>query len=219
MAKIFPSLIAADLMNLRAEIEALNPHCEGYHLDVMDNHFVPNLTWGAQFINAIAKTTSRPALVHLMVDDPTNWIEKFTLPAHSSIEIHVESAGQTRKNLQRIRDLNLSPGIVINPKTEIEVIFPYLDLVDSVLLMSVEPGFSGQAFIPKVIEKIEPLVGYRETKGLKFEIGMDGGIGKENIADLTKRRIDFFGVGSGIFGQPNRVKALKELQQLAITSQ
>ena len=214
MSKIYPSLIAADLMNLRAEIQNLDTECDGFHLDVMDNHFVPNLTWGPDFINQIANTTQKPLWVHLMVDDPTDWIEKFNLPSHSTIEIHIESEGHVRQNLQRIKERHLNAGIVLNPKTKVETIFPHLDLVDSVLIMSVEPGFSGQDFIPSVTEKIKSLIGYQQQDGIKFDIGMDGAIGPKNIANLQQKKVDWFAIGSSIFNQPNRVKALRELKQL-----
>jgi len=214
MAEIYPSLISGDLMNLRAEIEALDPHCDGYHIDVMDYHFVPNLTWGPQFIDQIANTTHKPLWVHLMVDDPTNWTKKLVLPPHSTIGIHIESEGEVRRNLQRIKERHFNAALVLNPKTSVEAIFPYLDLVDAVLLMSVEPGFSGQEFLPSVAEKIKPLVGYQQEGEIKFKIGMDGGINLQNIAELKEKGIDWFAVGSSIFTQPNRVKALKDLLKL-----
>ena len=217
MAKIFPSLIAADLMNLRREMEILDPHCDGYHLDVMDNHFVPNLTWGAQFINAIASTTAKPLWVHLMVDDPTKWIEILTLTPHSTITFHVESAGQIRKNIERLKEKNIHPGLALNPQTPIETVFPFLDAIDSILVMSVEAGFSGQSFIPKTIEKLKPLVGHKQTNDLKFSIGMDGGITKNNIGDLAQKGVDWFAVASSIFSMPNHVKAIEELRSMITT--
>jgi len=215
MAEIYPSLIAGDLMNLRKEIQTLDPEADGYHIDVMDYSFVPNLTWGPEQINQIADSTEKPLYVHLMVDDPTNWIEKFSLPSHSTLGIHIESKGEIRKNLLRIKDKHLQASVVVNPETNIDLIFPYLDIIDSVLLMSVQPGFSGQPFLPSVIEKLDPLLGYRQTDSLKFKIGMDGGINKKNIMDLKKRQVDWFAVGSAIFDAPNRLKALRELKKLA----
>lgn len=211
MAQLFPSLISADLMNLRAALQALDPHCDGYHLDVMDNHFVPNLTWGPQFINAIANTTAKPLLVHLMVDDPTDWLKKFTLPDHSTIIIHIESKGQIRKNLARIKEQHINAGLALNPQSSVQTLFPFLDIVDSVLIMSVEPGFSGQAFIPEVIDKLDPLRSYRETKGLKFIIGMDGGIDAHNIGQLANKGVERFSIASALFDQPNHLKALQQL--------
>lgn len=215
MADVFPSLIAADLMNLRGEIETLDPHCNGYHIDVMDGQFVSTITWGPLFISAIGRTTTNPLLVHLMVADPTDWIKTLTLPPNSSISFHIESGGNIIRNLERIREKRLKPIIAINPKTPIETIFPYLDIIDSILLMSVEPGFSGQTFLPEVMEKIKPLLGSRQTNGTTFSIGMDGGINKENIRDLAQHGVDWFAVGSAIFAQPNQVKALEELKKLA----
>lgn len=211
---IFPSLISADIMNLRGEIEKLDPHCDGYHIDVMDNQFVPNLTWGSQFVNAIANTTQKPLFVHLMVKDPTNWIDELNLTQHSSIVIHIESEGIARKNLMRIKERYLNAGIALNPQSSVETIFHVLDLVDSVLLMSVEPGLSGQTFLPEVLKKIDPILGYRQAQGLKFHLAMDGGIGQNNIARLALLGVEQFGIASAIFDEPNQLKALKELYAL-----
>ncbi len=216
MATIYPSLISSDIMNLRRVIELLDPHCDGYHLDVMDNHFVPNLTWGTQFINAIARETSKPLLVHLMVDDPTNWIKKLSLNPHSTISMHIESKGQVRRNIEQIRERNIHPNLAVNPNTEIQAIFPYLDAIDSVLIMSVKPGFSGQSFIKGTEEKLKPLIATRQTQGLNFSIGMDGGINKENIKDLANQGVELFGIASAIFDQPNYVKALNDLQKTIV---
>jgi len=216
MIKIHPSLISADLMNLRSAIQLLDPHTDGYHIDIMDNHFVPNLTWGAQFVNAIAQETAKPLTVHLMVDNPTNWIDKFTINDHSSIIIHIESKGEIRKNLETIRKRKHHPGISLNPKTPVEQIFPVLDLVDTVLIMTVEPGFSGQSFIKGTEKKVEPLVGYKQTNGLNFSIGMDGGVNKENIKLLIEKGVDWFGIASAIFNQPNYVKAFQELKKIVV---
>ena len=213
MPQLFPSLIAADLLNLRHEIELLEPHCDGFHVDIMDNHFVPNLTLGPAFVDAITATTAKPLWVQLMVTDPTEWIERLVLPANSCISIHFESEGQLRRNLTRMKEKNLLASIAINPETPVEQILHVLDLVDVVLLMSVNPGFSGQAFMPEVADKIKPLLGYRQTNGLKFIIGMDGGVGKENIGDLASKGVEWFSVGSAIFGHPNSVKAIKELRE------
>lgn len=209
---VFPSLIAADLLNLRRELEVLAPHAPGYHIDIMDNHFVPNLTWGLMFVDAIAKESAKPLWVHLMVDDPTRWIEQLNLPANSTVGIHIESRGQVRHNLEHIKARGMHAGIVLNPQTKVETIYPILDLIDQVLIMSVEPGFSGQDYLPEVESKIDALVTEREVRACNYLIGMDGGITTDNIARLADAGVDWFAAGSAIFGKNNRVKALGELE-------
>jgi ribulose-phosphate 3-epimerase len=215
MARIFPSLTAADQLNLEREIKLLEPYCEGFHLDVMDNHFVPNITWGADTVNAIARLTDRILWVHLMVDNPAEFMKTLALPAGSIVTIHREAIGNNINILNRIKEKDWVPGIVISPKTPVEEIFPLLDVLHHVTIMSVEPGFAGQQFLPSAIEKIEHLIGYRETSGLKFEIALDGGINEHNIADLSQRGVDVFGVASAIFGKQDPVTALQHLQKLA----
>jgi ribulose-phosphate 3-epimerase len=181
----------------------------------MDNHFVPNMTWGADTVNAIADVTNRSLWVHLMVDKPDVFLEILSLREHSILTFHIETINDNAKTINRIKEKNLVPGIAISPKTPVEEIFPLLDVVHHVTVMSVEPGFAGQQFLPSALAKIEQLVAYRQTSGLTFEIAVDGGINETNIADLTKRGADLFGVASAIFGKPDPVAALKNLQKLA----
>ncbi len=214
MPTIFPSLISADLLNIRGEIKKFDPHCSGYHLDIMDNHFVPNLTWGASFINAIAKETQRILWVHLMVDNPHNWIETLALPPGSIVSFHFELTEEKIKLIKNIKEKKWLVSITINPKTPVDVIFPLLNLLDHVLIMSVKPGFPGQSFISSVVNKIDPLIGYRQTSDLDFKIGIDGGVNKSNIAMLAQKGIDHFAISAGIFYQPNPLAALRELQKI-----
>jgi ribulose-phosphate 3-epimerase len=211
---VFPSLIAADLLNLRRELETLAPYALGYHIDIMDNHFVNNLTWGDMFVDAIAKESQKPLWIHLMVDKPEQWIEKLHLPAHSTVSIHIESGIPVRHNLLKIKTQGFAPSLAVNPETPIETVFPYLDLVDLVLIMSVEPGHSGEPYLPKVESKIDALVSERESRGLKCLLGMDGGISVDNIGRLAHKGVDWFAAASAIFGKENRVKALEELMGL-----
>ncbi|TET05756.1 ribulose-phosphate 3-epimerase [Candidatus Dependentiae bacterium] len=214
MAVIYPSLIAADLLNLQEEIKKLDPYCQGYHLDIMDNHFVPNLTFGSAFVNAIAQVTYKKIWVQLLVDKPENWIDQFFLPIDSIITFHIESSQEIRRTIDHIKKKKWLPSIAINPKTEVEILFPYLDRLSQVLIMSVVPGFSGQEFLPDVISKVDRLVSYRQTSGLPFVISMDGGINKNNIRMLKEHGVDIFAVGSGIFKSEDPVATLKELNTL-----
>jgi len=214
MAHIFPSLIAGNLLNLQKEIKTLDSHVDGYHLDIMDNHFVPNLTWGPMFINAIARATYRTLWVHLMVDNPMDWTSLLFLPPGSIYTFHLEAKKEIPKLIKQIKEKKWLVSIAINPKTSVEEIFPLLNILDQVLIMSVEPGFSGQNFLPKVIEKIERLAAYRDTSGSTFHISVDGGIDKDNISMLAKKGVNDFAIANGIFKAANSIMRLQELKNL-----
>lgn len=214
MPAIYPSLIAADLLNLQNEIARLGPYCDGYHIDVMDNHYVPNLTMGPDFVNAIARIAPKPVWVHLMVDKPENLMERLILPPGSILTIHFEKIEEILHIIKHIKEKKWMPGIAIKPKTPVDEIFPLLDKIHQVTIMSVEPGFSGQPFLKSTVTKIEPLIGYRATGKLKFRIAMDGGIGPNNIVELTQKGVDDFVIGAGLFRQPDPVFALQELKRI-----
>ena len=215
MISIYPSLISADLLNLQKEIKNLEPYCAGFHIDIMDNHFVPNLTWGQMFVDAIGKITDKPLWVHLMVDNPSIFVDSLVLNANSILTFHIESVSDVKKISARIENKNIIPSIAISPKTPVEKIFPFLNLVHHVLIMTVEPGFSGQDFLQSSVSKIDTLFAYCQFNGLKVKIGVDGGVGRENIGELAKKGVDSFAIGSGIFGYENRVEAIKKLYDLA----
>jgi len=215
MLRIFPSLISSDLLNLERTIKQLDPHCPGYHIDIMDDHFVPNLTWGHQFANAIDKATPKTVWVHLMIQNTQSMISRLDLKPSSMVTIHTENNGDIARSVSLIKDNNWLPGIAISPKTGAADIFKFLNHdIDHVLIMSVEPGFSGQEFIPATADKIEPLIEFRKKFGLTFTIGIDGGIHAGNIAELAKRGVESFGVASGIFAHKNPVEALQNLSNL-----
>jgi len=214
MKAIYPSLMAADLMNLQSEINRLDNYCAGYHIDIMDGQFVPNITFGSATANSIAQSTYKKTWVQLLVERPEDWLDKLFLPAGSIVSFHIESEGEKIKTINRIKEKNWEPSIAISPKTNVDETFTYLNLISQVLVMSVTPGFSGQPFLPDMTSKVDRLVGYRETSGLEFRIGMDGGIDKENIVMLKDHGVDDFVVGSGIFDNDDPVAALKELDSL-----
>lgn len=214
MAHIFPSLISADPLNLQKEIELLDPHTDGYHLDIMDNHFVPNLTWGPMVVNAISNTTRRKLWVHLMVDNPMEWDTLLFMPPGSIFSFHFETKKEISKLIKKIKEKKWEASLAINPKTPVEEIFPILGVLDQVLLMSVEPGFSGQSFLKDVMEKLDKLSAYRQTSGSNFRIGMDGGINSQNITQLAQMGVDDFAIAAGIFDQADHAVALQELKKL-----
>ncbi len=215
MATIFPSLISADILNLQKSIKQLDPHCQGYHLDIMDDHFVPNLTWGPQFINAIANVTQRQLWVHLMVDNPHSWLDRLLLPPGSIISFHIEETKEKFHLINHIKEKKWRPSIAVKPKTAITDVYPYFDVIDHILLMSVEPGFSGQPFLPEVITKVDELRRYCQTAGLNITVGMDGGINQSNIGPLLQKDVDHIAVAAGIFHQDDPVAALKQLANMS----
>ncbi len=215
MIRIYPSLISANLLNLEHEIKLLEPHCDGFHLDIMDNHFVPNLTFGIDMIQAISKTTHKQLWVHLMVDQPNTWIESLQLPEQTILSFHIESTNKTSELIKRIKEKKWLTSIAINPKTNVDEIFPYLHLIDQVLIMSVEPGFSGQRFLEPTIDKIAPLIKRQTAQKLTFSIGFDGGITPENIGLLAQKGVTDFAAASTIFNNPHPIEALEQLRKRA----
>jgi ribulose-phosphate 3-epimerase len=214
MSAIYPSLISADQQNLAHIIKDLDPYVAGYHLDVMDNHFVPNLTWNAHAVNTIAQLTNHSAWVHLMVINPIDWIDTLTLKPHSIVSFHAEALHNSPTEIiAAIKKKGWHASVAINPNTSVESIFPLLPLVDQVLIMSVQPGFSGQSFIADVVDKLKPLIEYRTSHNVSFRIGMDGGINENNIEMLARNGVDDFAIASGIFAHPNPVAALELLNK------
>lgn len=216
MATIYPSLIGSDQLNLKNTITLFDPLVVGYHLDVMSTDFVPKtaLVWEPSIINSIAEMTKRQVWVHLMADNPQKWINLFNLPNGSTFCFHFEAIGQNVNLIKQIKEKNWKVSIAINPETSVEKIFPLLNLLDQIVIMSVEPGFVGQPFISSVVNKIDPLIGYRASSNLNFTIAMDGGINKDNIKELAEKGVDNFAVSSAIFGQPDPVAAFEELKEL-----
>lgn len=213
--RIYPSLISADLLQLQKTIEQLNPYCPGYHLDVMDNHFVPNLTWGPAFINAIAAAAPNKIMwVHIMVDNPEAWPDLLQLPPKSILSFHIESIKNFSNLINNIHAKKWRASVTISPKTPVAEILDLLPTIDQVLVMSVVPGFSGQQFIKDTHIKVQQLVEHRTKNNLNFSIGIDGGITAHNIGELAQWGVDEFAAAASIFHQPNPVAALQQLNTL-----
>ncbi|MBU1007915.1 ribulose-phosphate 3-epimerase [Candidatus Dependentiae bacterium] len=214
--KIFPSLISGDILNIERMILTFDDKCDGYHIDVMDDHFVPNLTWGPVFINAIGKSTCRPLHIHLMVSDPEKWLDRITLKKTDTFIFHHESFFHVDALLvfiKKLRKLSCAIGVAVDPSTPIKRVTPYLSEIDHLLLMSVKPGFSGQEFMPEVLEKVGYLVEQRERLKANFSIGMDGGIGLKNIKTIADFGVDCVGIASAIFAAHDPIRALAGLYE------
>jgi ribulose-phosphate 3-epimerase len=199
--KIAPSILSADFANLQDEIKAVEDAKVDYiHIDVMDGHFVPNITIGPPIVNAVRRVTTLPLDVHLMIESPENFIPAFAKAGSDIITVHIETCKHLHRTIQRIKELGIKAGISLNPSTPLKLLDHILEDVDLVLIMSVNPGFSGQEFIKSSLRKVEGLRKRLDTEGLKAELEIDGGIKVLNIAEASRAGADVFVAGSAIFG-------------------
>jgi len=207
---IAPSLLSADFSRLAEEIwDVEKAGCDVLHIDVMDGHFVPNLTIGPLVVSALRKVTKLPLDVHLMIDAPSRYIAEFRKAGADWITIHIEAENGIRETLREIKKLGAKAGISLRPKTAVETILPYLSELDLVLVMSVEPGFGGQLFMPEMMEKVKVL--RPKFQGL---ISVDGGIGAGNASQALAAGADILVAGSAVFGKADRVKAIREFREI-----
>tara|TARA_B100000242_G_C42903718_1_gene419085 strand:- start:115 stop:774 length:660 start_codon:yes stop_codon:yes gene_type:complete len=202
--QISPSILSADFSQLGNEIKRLeNAGADMIHVDVMDGHFVPNLTIGPSVIQAIKKDSSIPFDVHLMISPVHKYIESYAKAGADVITIHPETTDNLEDSINKIKQLKKKVGISLNPKTKIEIIEKFLDKLNLILIMSVNPGFGGQKFMPKVLEKVEKLDKIRKDKGLNFEIEIDGGIDFENSKLAINSGVDILVSGTTVFKSNN----------------
>ena len=214
MIKIAPSILAADFSKLGQEVlEVEQAGADWIHIDVMDGHFVPNISFGAVVVDALRPLTNLPLDVHLMIENPDRYIEDFANAGADYITVHVEAAPHLHRTIQLIRSLGVKPGVVLNPHTPVETIQHVLEDIDLVLFMTVNPGFGGQKFIHSVVPKIEQLSQIIRERGLDIEIQIDGGINEETIVPCEKAGANVFVAGSAIYSQKDRAAALQGIKQ------
>ena len=207
---IAPSLLSADFSRLAEEVRDVEKAgCDALHIDVMDGHFVPNLTIGPLVVSAIRKVTKLPLDVHLMIDAPSRYISEFRKAGADWITVHIEAEKDVSGTLREIKKLGAKAGLSLRPKTAVETILPYLPELDLVLVMSVEPGFGGQSFMPEMMEKVKVL--RPKFQGL---ISVDGGIGAGNASQALEAGADILVAGSAVFGKSDRVKAVQEFREI-----
>ena len=212
MKKILPSILSADFANLERDIKELeNIGIDMFHIDVMDGNFVPNISFGFPIIEAIRPKTDKIFDCHLMIANPENYVEQFCKIGCDMISFHIEATNHADRLIQVIKDNGKKAGIVLNPQTSLESIKYLLPKVDYVLIMTVNPGFGGQKFIPEMLEKIEELAKIREEKNYNFLIEVDGGINVETSKACRDKGADLLVCGSFLFGASDKEKTLGEL--------
>ena len=212
MKKILPSILSADFANLERDIKELESiGVDMFHIDVMDGNFVPNISFGFPIIESIRPKTDKVFDCHLMIANPENYVEQFCKVGCDMVSFHIEATNHADRVIQVIKNNGKKAGIVLNPQTSIESIKYLLPKLDYVLIMTVNPGFGGQKFIPEMLEKIEELAKLREEKNYNFLIEVDGGINTETSKACRDKGADLLVCGSFLFGASNKENTLGEL--------
>lgn len=215
MRSICPSILSADFLILGEEVKLVeSAGADIIHCDIMDGHFVPNISYGPEIVAAVNRITDLPLDVHLMIENPEMFIEKFADAGADMISVHYENNYHLDRLISQIKSFDCKAGVVINPATPVNVLTEVLSLVDYVLVMSVNPGFGGQKFIPGSIEKVKQLRKILVDKNLKVKIQIDGGIGLENIQHVRDAGVDMFVAGASIFKASNKSQVVEEMKKI-----
>lgn len=211
---IAPSILAADFANLQRDCELVNDSAaDWFHIDIMDGVFVPNISFGMPVLKAIGEHAKKPLDVHLMIVDPDRYISTFAALNAAVLTVHYEACTHLHRSIQSIKSHKMKAGVALNPHTPVHVLEDIIQDLDLVCLMSVNPGFGGQHFIPNTFEKIKALSALIEKKGATTQIEIDGGVTPENAADLVRAGANILVAGSAVFESPDPKKTIQELKQ------
>ena len=215
MKLLAPSILSADLSQLSQQIKVVEDNgADWIHCDIMDGHFVPNITFGPVLVEAAKRSTNLPLDVHLMIKNPDNYLEDFRKAGADIISVHFEEVVHLNRTIVKIKELGAKAGVVINPSTPVSFIKDIAEYIDLLLIMTVNPGFGGQSFIPNSLRRISDAVKLREELNLNFLIEVDGGVSKSNINSIKEAGCDVFVAGSSIFKADNIAAATKELKKI-----
>jgi len=215
MAIIAPSLLAANFLQLQDECNMLNKsEADWFHLDVMDGRFVPNISFGPMLIAFFRKATTKVCDVHLMIEDPGNYAELFKKAGADILSVHIEACPHLHRNIQQIKSLGMKAGVAVNPHTPVESLKDILGDIDMVCLMSVNPGFGGQSFIPYTLQKIKQLRAMIDERGLEVKIEIDGGVTEENAKQIIDAGADILVAGSTIFKSADPIATIATLKAI-----
>jgi ribulose-phosphate 3-epimerase len=215
MALIAPSLLASNFLNLESECKMLNESsADWYHLDIMDGRFVPNISYGPMLVEVFRKATNKICDVHLMIEEPGNYAEAFKKAGADILSVHIEACPHLHRNIQQIKNLGMKAGVAVNPHTPVDALNDILDDIDMVCLMSVNPGFGGQSFIPHTLLKIKQLREMIDERSLQVKIEVDGGVTLENAKLIIDAGADVLVAGSTVFKADDPIAMIAALKNL-----